>query len=488
MLMPANPGSTSVSSPLWPSADSSSRRGPALADWAVRTAGRRCRSGRSRTPRRSRVRSTPQVRHIELLMVPPSNRGISTGPGLLSRVGLNLSSTDPRLHATDVRTDLRMSADLSAPRAQTGDRDSPDPDRVTALDHPPRVRPPRRARPGVEDRRSSAASMLRLRPYLRPYRWRFVVMIVFAAIGIGAVIVIPLVTRAVIDGPIASSDRAGLVALGLLALGLGVLEAVLMFFRRWIVTKGTIGVETQIRRDLYAKLQRLPMSFHSQWQSGQLLSRIMNDLSTIRRFLGFGLHVPDHQRAPDRGRLRAADPDVLASGTGGARFHRARRLRLPAQRTGVHPAVAAGPRSGRRRRLHRGGGRVRPAGDQGLRAGAARVQDLRRPEHPAVRDVDGTRPGQRAVLDLPQGDPQRDVDPGPGRRGRRRRAGPGQPGDAGRLHHVDVVPGVAGGGAGLPAGHDAGGDDGGGPDLRDLRRRERDHRRSARRSSTRREG
>ncbi len=131
--------------------------------------------------------------------------------------------------------------------------------------------------------------MLRLRPYLRPYWWRFVVMIVFAAIGIGAVIVIPLVTRAVIDGPIASSDRAGLVALGLLALGLGVLEAVLMFFRRWIVTKGTIGVETQIRRDLYAKLQRLPMSFHSQWQSGQLLSRIMNDLSTIRRFLGFGL-------------------------------------------------------------------------------------------------------------------------------------------------------------------------------------------------------
>ena len=131
--------------------------------------------------------------------------------------------------------------------------------------------------------------MLRLRPYLRPYRWRFVVMIVFAALGIGAIIVIPLVTKAVIDGPIADSDRAGLIAFGLLAIGLGVLEAGLMFFRRWIVTKGTIGVENQIRRDLYAKLQRLPMSFHSHWQSGQLLSRIMNDLSTIRRFLGFGL-------------------------------------------------------------------------------------------------------------------------------------------------------------------------------------------------------
>ena len=40
---------------------------------------------------------------------------------------------------------------------------------------------------------------------------------------------------------------------------------------------------------MYAKLQRLPMAFHDRWQSGQLLSRMMSDLSTTRRFLGFGL-------------------------------------------------------------------------------------------------------------------------------------------------------------------------------------------------------
>ena len=44
-----------------------------------------------------------------------------------------------------------------------------------------------------------------------------------------------------------------------------------------------------VRKDLYARLQILPMSFHGRWQSGQLLSRIMNDLNTIRRFLSFGL-------------------------------------------------------------------------------------------------------------------------------------------------------------------------------------------------------
>ena len=72
-------------------------------------------------------------------------------------------------------------------------------------------------------------------------------------------------------------------------MGVGVSEAVLWFIRRWLVARATMGVEADIRKDLYARLQILPMSFHGRWQSGQLLSRIMNDLSTIRRFMSFGM-------------------------------------------------------------------------------------------------------------------------------------------------------------------------------------------------------
>ena len=68
----------------------------------------------------------------------------------------------------------------------------------------------------------SSASMWRLRGYLRPYRARFIVMFFLAGIGIGAGILIPLVTKAVIDGPIADSNARGLLALGLFAIGLGV--------------------------------------------------------------------------------------------------------------------------------------------------------------------------------------------------------------------------------------------------------------------------
>ena len=126
-------------------------------------------------------------------------------------------------------------------------------------------------------------------PYLLPYRVRWIAMIVVALTSLVATVAIPLMTKAVIDGPVRHQNQQGLWILGAAAMGVGVAEAVLWFIRRWLVARATMGVEADIRKDLYARLQILPMSFHGRWQSGQLLSRIMNDLSTIRRFMSFGL-------------------------------------------------------------------------------------------------------------------------------------------------------------------------------------------------------
>jgi ATP-binding cassette, subfamily B, bacterial len=141
--------------------------------------------------------------------------------------------------------------------------------------------PPRRVR--------SASDILRLLPYLKPYRVRWTAMLVAALLSLGATVAIPLMTKAVIDGPVRHQNQQQLWVLGTAATALLVSEAVLWFIRRWLVARATMGVEADIRKDLYARLQILPMSFHGNWQSGQLLSRVMNDLSTIRQFLSFGL-------------------------------------------------------------------------------------------------------------------------------------------------------------------------------------------------------
>ncbi|MER7588437.1 ABC transporter ATP-binding protein [Micromonospora sp. NPDC127501] len=132
-------------------------------------------------------------------------------------------------------------------------------------------------------------NLWRLRPYLRPYAAEFAWLLVAGLAGTAAGIAVPLVVQRVVDGPVARHEPAGLLQLGGLALLLGVVEAVLIFIRRWVQSSSAVGMEAALRADVYAHLQRLPTSFHDRWQSGQLLSRITSDLSVIRRFLSFGV-------------------------------------------------------------------------------------------------------------------------------------------------------------------------------------------------------
>jgi ATP-binding cassette subfamily B protein len=136
---------------------------------------------------------------------------------------------------------------------------------------------------------ASVRSLWRLRGYLKPHIPALVLMLTTALGGVALAIAIPLVTKALIDGPITERDLSGVLPLGMLALALGVLEAFLVWLRRWVQSNAVLGVETAMRHDLYARLQSLPMGFHTRWQSGQLLSRATTDLSAIRRFSGFGM-------------------------------------------------------------------------------------------------------------------------------------------------------------------------------------------------------
>ena len=140
-----------------------------------------------------------------------------------------------------------------------------------------------------KEKASPAGSLWRLRGYLKPFRVQMIIMFGAAISSVAASIAIPLLTKSVIDGAIAHGVKHLLIPLGLAALGLGAAEGLLNMIRRWIQADAVAQIEKTIRDDLYAHLQRLHAAFHDAWQSGQLLSRATTDLSTIRRFAGFGL-------------------------------------------------------------------------------------------------------------------------------------------------------------------------------------------------------
>lgn len=161
---------------------------------------------------------------------------------------------------------------------------------MSATAHPP-ARPEPQLHTEPDPHRPPPASiraLWRLRSYVRPHAAALVASLLAAGIAIGLSLSIPLVIRELIDGPIADGDRTALWWLGALAVGLGVLEAFFIWFRRWVQSAAIFDIERSLRRDLYDRLQELPMAFHAKWQSGQLLSRVTTDLTAIRMFAGFG--------------------------------------------------------------------------------------------------------------------------------------------------------------------------------------------------------
>lgn len=132
----------------------------------------------------------------------------------------------------------------------------------------------------------TVATVLRLRTWARPHRRAIAFMLAAATGAMLAQSLVPIVIGKIVDGPIRNHDTAGLWRLSGVALLFGVAEAGLFFARRRAMATSALGVETDLRRDLFAHLQRLPVAFHDRWPSGQLLSRLTTDLSTVRRFVG----------------------------------------------------------------------------------------------------------------------------------------------------------------------------------------------------------
>lgn len=131
-------------------------------------------------------------------------------------------------------------------------------------------------------------ALARLLPFLRPVLPRLLWGTAAALVSALLSLATPIAMRALVDGPLAERDSAAVwpVAIAILALALG--EAFFVYMRRFLVTLPSTQVEASMRRTLYAKLQALPVAFHDRWQSGQLLSRAVQDLGMIRRFSAFG--------------------------------------------------------------------------------------------------------------------------------------------------------------------------------------------------------
>ncbi|HET7127783.1 MAG TPA: ABC transporter ATP-binding protein [Gaiellaceae bacterium] len=134
----------------------------------------------------------------------------------------------------------------------------------------------------------NSKTFLRLLGFLRPYRLSLAVSIALA-IGYQAAGLVATYLTGSVAAALEAGERHRLPILVGVIVGLGVVRALMMAGRRLISGVQALGVEMDMRNNVYAKLLRLSYGFYDRHQTGQLMSRATVDLQGVRFFLGYGL-------------------------------------------------------------------------------------------------------------------------------------------------------------------------------------------------------
>ena len=97
---------------------------------------------------------------------------------------------------------------------------------------------------------------------------------------------VPRIIRSVIDDGLARGEAGYIVRSALLLLGLGLGSAILNLGNRYLSEWIAVRVGYDLRNRMYNHIQQLPFTYHDHVQSGQLISRCIEDVRSIERFAG----------------------------------------------------------------------------------------------------------------------------------------------------------------------------------------------------------
>ncbi|MGA9390575.1 MAG: ABC transporter ATP-binding protein [Candidatus Sulfotelmatobacter sp.] len=129
-------------------------------------------------------------------------------------------------------------------------------------------------------------SMRPLLPYLKRYRWGFVVGAACIVLSNGAQAGLPRVIGNAAQSLESGVTRHKLLIFTLQVLALAVIRAIFLFLTRWIVIGISRDIEFDLRNDLFAHLETLSYSYYQRMRTGDIMARMTNDLNAVRMLMG----------------------------------------------------------------------------------------------------------------------------------------------------------------------------------------------------------
>ena len=129
-------------------------------------------------------------------------------------------------------------------------------------------------------------NLLRISSFLKPYSGQVMISLVMLLTLTGLNLFVPRIIQSVIDVGLVGGQASALARSSLILFGLGIASAILNFLNRYLTAWIATSVGYDLRNRMYNHIQYLPFTYHDHTQSGQLISRCIEDVRSIESFAG----------------------------------------------------------------------------------------------------------------------------------------------------------------------------------------------------------
>lgn len=129
-------------------------------------------------------------------------------------------------------------------------------------------------------------NLFRISSFLKPYSGQVIASLVMLLTLTGLNLFVPRIIQSVIDVGLVGGQTSSLVTSALLLFGLGIASAILNLLNRYLTAWIASSVGYDLRNRMYNHIQYLPFTYHDHTQSGQLISRCIEDVRSIESFAG----------------------------------------------------------------------------------------------------------------------------------------------------------------------------------------------------------
>lgn len=125
----------------------------------------------------------------------------------------------------------------------------------------------------------------RLLAYIAPYKWQMLFSAFLMFVAVTSSVAGPYLVKVAIDDGLTAGNPAALRNAVLLYIGFAVVRWGFIYWRVNIMAKVGQSVIYDLRRVLFEHLQQLSLSFYSRYSVGRVITRVINDVETLREFV-----------------------------------------------------------------------------------------------------------------------------------------------------------------------------------------------------------